>query len=295
MDISKTISINIDNTLCGKTIKTIIRNHLGISAAIISKLKKYPDGILLDGVHQNVNKVVKCGDVLTLNIRDSKSQNIEPVDICLDVLYEDDEIIAVNKPRNMPTHPSQNHHSDTLANGIMHRYKDTSFTFRPITRLDRDTSGVVLIAKNQLAASVLSKQMQSFKIQKQYVAVCHGIFKNKQGTIDAPISRVQGSGILREVSDSGKQATTDYQVTEEYDNLSLVSLRPKTGRTHQLRVHMAYIGHPIYGDDMYGSDIKNKSTLLHCQKICFYHPHTKELMEICAPIPEDIMTAIKNA
>ncbi len=166
MEISKTICVSIDNSLDGKTIKTVMRNHLGISAAIMTKLKKYPDGILLDGVHQNVNKVVNQGDVLTLNIRDAASQNIEPADISLDILYEDEEILAVNKPRNMPTHPSQNHHHDTLANGVMYRYKDTSFTFRPITRLDRDTSGVVLIAKNQLAASVLSDQMQSFKIQK---------------------------------------------------------------------------------------------------------------------------------
>lgn len=295
MEISKTICVSIDNSLDGKTIKTIIRNNLGISAAIMTKLKKYPDGILLGGVHQNVNKVVKCGDVLTLNIRDAASQNIEPVCIPLDILFEDDEIVAINKPRNMPTHPSQNHHHDTLANGVMYRYKDTSFTFRPITRLDRDTSGVVLIAKNQLAASVLSEQMQSFKIQKQYVAVCHGIFENKRAIIDAPIARAEGSGILRKVSDSGKPAITEYQITEEFGSLSIVKLTPKTGRTHQLRVHMAHLGHPIYGDDMYGSDVQNASTLLHCHKICFYHPHTKQLMEICAPMPEDIMTIIKNA
>ncbi len=127
------------------------------------------------------------------------------------------------------------------------------------------------------------------------MAVCHGIFKKKQGTIDAPIARVQGSGILREVSESGKQAITEYQITEELGNLSIVKLTPKTGRTHQLRVHMAHLGHPIYGDDMYGSEIVGKSTLLHCQKICFYHPQTNELMQIYAPMPEDIMEIIKNA
>lgn len=294
MEISKTISLNIDSTLDGKTIKTIIRNHLGISSAIMTKLKKYPDGILVCGIRQNVNKVLKSGDILTLNIRDTTSKNIKPVKIPLDILYEDDEIVVVNKPRNMPTHPSQNHHNDTLANGIAYLYREKGFTFRPITRLDRDTSGIVIIAKNQLSASVLSKQMQTFKIQKQYIAVCHGIFDIKQGIIDAPIARVEGSGILRQVAPWGKQAITEYQVIEENNDFSLVKLNPKTGRTHQLRVHLSHIGHSIYGDDMYGSKVKNASTLLHCQKICFCHPQTNERMEICAPVPDDMKNIMCN-
>lgn len=288
MQITKTITVNTDSSLNGKTIKSVIRNHLDISAAILTKLKKYPDGILVNGEHKNVNAVLISGDILTLNIRDNSSQNIQPVDIPLDILFEDDEIIAVNKPRNMPTHPSQNHHGDTLANGIMYYYKNTSFTFRPITRLDRDTSGVVLIAKNQLSASILSHQMQNFKISKQYIALCHGVFENKQGTIDAPIARIDGSGILREVSESGKSAITQYQVISEKDGLSLVKLFPKTGRTHQLRVHLSHIGHPIYGDDLYGSPIKDKQTLLHCKKISFIHPGTNKPTQITAPIPDDM-------
>lgn len=293
MDITKTIKLSVDETTSEKTIKTLLRNHLGISAAIVTKLKKYPDGILVNGVHQNVNYIVKNGDELCINIRDNASRNIEPVDIPIDIIFEDEEIIVVNKPRNMPTHPSQNHHGDTLANGVMYYYKNTSFTFRPITRLDRDTSGVVLIAKNQLCASNLSEQMQNFKIQKQYIAVCHGIFEDKSGVIDAPIARVDGSGILREVSDSGKHAVTEYQVIDEKNGLTLVKLFPKTGRTHQLRVHLSHIGHPIYGDDLYGSPIKNGCTLLHCEKISFIHPKTNEKTEIVAPIPKDIKNITK--
>lgn len=292
LDITKTIELFIDETTSEKTIKTLLRNHIGISAAILAKLKKYPDGILVNGVHQNVNYILKNGDKLCINIRDNASQNIEPINIPIDILFEDDEIIAVNKPRNMPTHPSQNHHGDTLANGVMYYYKNTSFTFRPITRLDRDTSGVVLIAKNQLSASVLSEQMLNFKIQKQYIAVCHGVFENKSGVIDAPIARLDGSGILREVSESGKTAVTDYEVISEKNHLTLVKLFPKTGRTHQLRVHLSHIGHPIYGDDLYGSPVKDKKTLLHCEKICFIHPKTNENTEIVAKIPEDITEII---
>ena len=293
MDITKTIKLSVDETTSEKTIKTLLRNHLGISAAIVTKLKKYSDGILVNGVHQNVNYIVKNGDELCINIRDNASRNIEPVDIPIDIIFEDEEIIVVNKPRNMPTHPSQNHHGDTLANGVMYLMKDKSFTFRPITRLDRDTSGIVLIAKNQLCASNLSEQMQNLKIQKQYIAVCHGIFENKSGVIDAPIARVDGSGILREVSKSGKHAVTEYQVIDEKNGLTLVKLFPKTGRTHQLRVHLSHIGHPIYGDDMYGSPIKNGCTLLHCEKISFIHPKTNEKTEIFAPIPKDIKNITK--
>lgn len=294
MDITKTVKLSVDETTSEKTIKTLLRNHIGISAAIVTKLKKYPDGILVNGVHQNVNYIVKNGDELCINIRDNASRNIEPADIPIDIIFEDEEIIVVNKPRNMPTHPSQNHHGDTLANGVMYYYKNTSFTFRPITRLDRDTSGVVLIAKNQLSASNLSEQMQNFKIQKQYIAVCHGVFENKSGVIDAPIARVEGSGILREVSEFGKTAVTEYQVIDEKNGLTLVKLFPKTGRTHQLRVHLSHIGHPIYGDDLYGSPVKNGCTLLHCEKISFIHPKTSEKTEIVAPVPNDIKESMKD-
>ncbi len=292
MQISKTISLNIEAELSGKTIKNIIRNHLGISSAIMIKLKKHTDGILVNGINQKVNTVLKKGDVLTINIRDACSKNIEPVEIALDILYEDNDILAVNKPRNMPTHPSQNHHGDTLANGVMYRYKNSDFTFRPITRLDKDTSGVVLIAKNPFSAAKLSKQMHSLNIQKQYVAVCHGIFDTKQGTIDAPIARVTNSMILRHISAQGKPAVTEYDVIREKNDISLVRLYPKTGRTHQLRVHMAHIFHPIYGDDLYGSPILDGHTLLHCEKICFCHPDTGKPMEICAAMPQDITCII---
>ena len=293
LDITKTIKLSVDETTDKKSIKVVLRNHIGISAAILTKLKKYPDGILVNGVHQNVNYILNSGDELCINIRDNSSQNIEPIDIPLDVLFEDDEILCINKPRNMPTHPSQNHHGDTLANGVMYLMKDKSFTFRPITRLDRDTSGIVLIAKNQFSASILSEEMQEFKINKQYMAVCHGIFENKNGIIDAPIARAEGSGILRIVSEKGKTAVTEYEVIAEKDGLTLVKLFPKTGRTHQLRVHLSHIGHPIYGDDLYGSEIIGGRTLLHCEKISFIHPKTNAPMEITAPVPDDIKESMK--
>ena len=286
----KTIELSIPDKYNNKSVKTLLK-HLNISAAILTDLKKYPDGILINGIHANVTQTVHTDDVLTLNIYDTPSPNIVPVDIPLDILYENEDILVVNKPRNMPTHPSQNHHDDTLANGVMYYYRNSDFTFRVITRLDRDTSGAVLIAKNRLSASILSDQMQEQKIHKEYVALCHGTPMEPQGIIDAPIAREEGSTIRRLVAPKGKTAITQYEVMFSKGDLSMIKLNPQTGRTHQLRVHLAHIGHSIYGDDMYGSPIRG-STRLHCRALSFVNPADGESITIEAPIPSDISELI---
>ncbi len=287
----KTIELTIPELYNCKTVKTVLKHYINISSAILTDLKKYPDGITVNGVRANVTQILRTGDVLTLNIYDIPSPNIVPVDIGLNILFENEDILVVNKPRNMPTHPSQNHHDDTLANGVMYYYRHWDFTFRVITRLDRDTSGAVLIAKNRLAASRLSEQMQKQKIYKEYVALCHGIPSEPMGIIDAPIARVEGSTIQRIVSPEGKTAITRYEVISSKDNLSLIKLNPQTGRTHQLRVHLAHIGHSIYGDDMYGSPIEG-NTRLHCRAISFVNPADGEAVTVEAPMPSDITELI---
>lgn len=288
----KKIKSVIDTQFDGKSVKTVLRHKLNISSAILTDLKKYPDGITVNGAHANVNVILHTGDVLILNIHDIPSPNIVPVDIGLDILLENEDILVVNKPRNMPTHPSQNHHDDTLANGVMYYYRDTDFTFRVITRLDRDTSGAVLIAKNRLAASMLSEQMQDMKIYKEYVALCHGTPAEAKGTIDAPIAREEGSTIRRLVSPEGKTAITHYEVISSKNDLSLIKLNPQTGRTHQLRVHLSHLGHSIYGDDMYGSAVVG-NTRLHCRAITFINPADGEAITVEAPIPSDITELIQ--
>ena len=288
----KTIELTIDNEYHNKMIKNLLRHKLNISAAILTDLKKHPDGILLNGNHAKATTVMHTGDVLTVNIYDISSPNIVPVEMELDILYENEDVLVVNKPRNMPTHPSQNHHDDTLANGVMHYYRNGDYTFRVITRLDRDTSGTVLIAKNRLAAVILSEQMRSQTIHKEYVALCHGTPSELQGTIDAPIARVKGSAILRNVSPEGKTAVTHYQVISAHGDRSLIKLNPQTGRTHQLRVHLAHIGHPIYGDDMYSSPICG-STHLHCRALTFADPADGRLVTIEAPMPSDMAKLTK--
>ena len=285
----KKFEILIDDKKDGKTVKEIL-HKAGISSSIIKELKDAEDGIILSGKKVFVTERVRAGDALFVNIRDKKS-DIEPFNIPLDILCEDEDIVAVNKGRSMPIHPSQNHHGDTLANAFMHYYSGERFTFRVITRLDKDTSGVVLLAKNPLSGAVLSEQMKNGDVKKEYIAVTEGVPDVNKGIIDAPIKRREESVILRCVGEDGKSAITEYEILKEKDGCALILLRPITGRTHQIRVHLSYIGCPILGDGLYGSS-KGEKTLLHCSKISFRHPITDEIMEIASPVPDDISREI---
>lgn len=279
--------LTVSDDFDGKPIKYVLTNHWEFSGNLVTLLKK-DDGILLNGKKEFVNKVVKKGDILKINLPQENSENIVPNDIPLDILFEDDDILVVNKPHNMPTHPSIGHFEGTLANAVMHYFRDIPHTFRAITRLDRDTSGVVLLAKNIVSADRLSKALINNEIKKEYVALCVGTPVPSKGTIDAPIKREKEGIIKRCISPDGKSAVTDYEVISQKDGFSLVRLFPKTGRTHQLRLHLAHIGTPIYSDFLYGQEILNERTRLHCHKLSFPHPFTMEAMEFKAPIPLDM-------
>ena len=288
---NKVIKLTINSSQNGKTIKYILSDFLGISGAIITALKKTDDGIMLNGKRVFVTHKVEAGNKLIVTIYDEKS-DICATDLPLQILYEDEDIIALNKPRNMPTHPSRNHYEDTLANALMHYYRDEVFTFRSVTRLDRDTSGVVLVAKNPLSGAVLSESMKKGEIKKQYVAIIDGVPEKEKGRINAPIKRLQESIITRGVAPDGKEAITDYEVIEKFEKKAFVKLFPITGRTHQLRVHMSYIGAPICGDSLYGNAQKGEQTLLHCARLSFIHPITKKEITVEAPLPDDIKAAL---
>ena len=259
-----------------------------MSSALVKRLKATPGGIRVGGEDVFTNKQVMCGDELELTLKDVQSKNIEPKFIPLDIIYEDEDIIALNKPRSMPTHPSQNHHDDTLANGVMYYFKNDDFTFRVITRLDRDTSGIVLVAKNAFAAARLGDDMKDKKIHKEYIAVVNGTPSPSSGRIVVPIKRVENSTILRCVSPDGKEAITDYELLVTNGSVSLIRLIPHTGRTHQLRVHMSHIGNPIYGDVMYGASQTGEKTRLHCASLTFAHPVSKKIMKLNSPLPCDM-------
>lgn len=280
----KIITVTVDEQLSGRTVGGILQREFRFSTAILRQLKKEKDGILVEGMPAFVTRRVRAGETVEVCIRDGVSE-IEAKEIPLEILYEDEDIIAVNKPRNMPTHPSQNHYGDTLANGLMHYFREQNFTFRAITRLDKDTSGVVLVAKNPLSAAILTEEMKVGRIRKTYFAVTCGIPSPKRGRIWAPIRRQAESIVLRCVAPDGQAAETEYETMEENESYALVRLSPLTGRTHQLRVHMQYIGTPIFGDDLYGAPQKGEYTRLHCETLCFTHPLSRKPCEIKAPFP----------
>lgn len=273
----------------GKTVKQIISREFALSSRLLSKLKN-ESGIKVNGVSVTVRRILCCGDKLTLEMMDVSSKNVTQSNIELDVLYEDESMLAVNKPLGMPTHPSQGHHDDTLANAVMYRYRNENFTFRAITRLDGDTTGVVLVARNALSAQRLTDMLQNGKIKKEYVALTMGVPQSREGTIDAPIGRCEDSIIKRKIDKDGKSAVTHYSVIKEKcdKSFALVKAVPITGRTHQIRLHLSHIGTPIYGDFLYGEPIDNVRAHLHCSSLELCHPITGQPMRIEAPLPQDI-------
>ena len=251
---------------------------LGLSMALIKEAKY--GGILLNGEAVTVRAAVRRGDKVEILLREEKSENVEPMDIPLRVLYEDDDIIAVDKPTNMPTHPSRGNSLPTLGNAIM-GYFGGDFVFRSVNRLDRDTSGIVVIAKNRISAYKLSESMKRGLWKKKYHALISGVPSEKSGVIDAPIAREAEGQLKRVVSNVGKRAISEYRVIEEYCDSALCEVILYTGRTHQIRVHMAHIGHPLVSDFLYG-DRCDREYFLRCKEITFPHPKTGENVTILA-------------
>ncbi len=276
-----------DGELVGKEILTVLTSILGCSSNIVSKLKQ-GEYILVNGKQENVRYRLLENDELVINIPSEKSENIvSNGSVSFGILFEDEDILVVDKPFGIPTHPSIHHYDDTLANGVMAYINDEDFTFRAVNRLDRETSGIVLIAKNMLSAHILSKAVADRKIEKIYRAVTVGVPGDEKGEIIAPIAREMESIITRCVRDDGQYAHTEYEVLKKGDGIALLDVRPITGRTHQIRVHFSHIGYPLFGDVVYGEKIEGERTRLHCYKMSFYHPITKELIEIISELPDD--------
>ncbi len=255
------MQIKIDESLAGLTVKELLLKN-GISRGLISRLKRLDDGITVNGEHVTVRRVLEKDDLLALvtdDLPQDENEFLVPTEMPLDIIYEDDDLIAVNKPPDMATHPSIGHFDDTLANGLAYYFarQNKPFVFRAVNRLDRDTSGVVLVAKNRLSAARLTALMQEGRIRKTYIAILNGRLPDENGTIETHIRRKGESIILREVcdasADGAKKALTVYETLYSSDTASVVRAEPVTGRTHQLRVHFSHLGCPIVGDAFYGS------------------------------------------
>lgn len=284
----------------GKTVKDILKFELRLSMAHIKHLKFIENGITLNGEHATVRRTVATGDVLELATEDTQNgERLTPTDISLDIVFEDDHIVIPNKPPFMPTHPSHLHHGDTLADALAFRYtkQNIPFVFRPINRLDRNTSGLTLIAKSRISAAALSEAMKDGKIKKQYLAILEGELDSDEGVIETYITRTDRSIIVRRVcsaKEGGDLAITRYKVIRRENGYSLVLASPVTGRTHQLRVHFSHIGHPIVGDDMYGHENPRISRhALHAIRLRLPHPEDSRELTFFAPLPEDMRSFIE--
>ena len=288
------MKITITKEHDGIVLREYLRREMRLSSKLMKHLKFCEGGIRVNGEHATVRRVLAEGDVLMLAMEDSESAPIEPVELPIEILYEDGEIVVPSKPADMPTHPSHDHYRDTVANALAYRYEKSGipFVFRPINRLDRNTSGLLLIARNRQVAGRLAEAMQSGKIRKSYLAILDGELEGDGGVIDACLHRTEKSIILREVcppdAPDADAARTEYTVLARENGHTLVEARPITGRTHQLRVHFAFLGHPITGDDLYGtpSPYINRHAL-HAHTLTFPHPASGEVLSLTAPPAED--------
>ena len=271
--------INIIYKVNGLSSPTLLREFLsqkGLSKTLIKKAK--PEGLFVNGERVTVRKQLSNGDTVEIRLPRESSESIPPMDISLNVVYEDDWILVVDKPKNMPTHPSKGNNLPTLANGVMAKFSG-DFVFRAVNRLDRDTSGLVLVAKSELSAYKLSESMKHGEFSKKYLCITDGVPSPKKGRIDAPIRRLEEGNIKRIVANDGKRAITEYQVIKETELGALCEIRLLTGRTHQIRVHMAHIGTPLHDDFLYGRKCDGKY-FLRCVEIGFPHPYTGEYITI---------------
>ena len=297
------MTTTITAEFAGKTVKDWFFSN-GFSNNQIKRLKSLDDGILLNGERVTVRRLLSPGDTLSLRLEDDgDNPSLVPTELPLSILYEDENIIALDKPAGMPTHPSHGHFEDTLANGLafLFRKRGEPFVFRAVNRLDRGTSGIVLVAKNSKAAADLSEAMKAGMIKKTYVALVNGAMSGS-GVIDRPIRRQAESIITREVCDidspGAKRAVSEYRVISSGGGWSFVELNPVTGRTHQLRVHLSSVGHPIAGDGLYGTAETVPTALdrlfdrpaLHCRRLRIFFADSDILIE--APLPDDIRAVV---
>ncbi len=280
----------------------VMRDRLKLSSREVTRCKLFDDAVMC-GEHKLrlIDKLVP-GQTLRIKIYEDieNGSEIVPSDTSIDIVYEDDDLIIINKPGNMVVHPSYCHYTDSLSNALAGYYKRTGqqHVMRVIGRLDRETSGLLIFAKNRHSAALLSDQCANMSRRKEYLALCEGIFKEVEGTIDEPIWENPKEKMIREVRAYGKEAVTHYKVEEQFNDCALVRLILDTGRTHQIRVHMSHIGHPLLGDSLYGKEVADDHGMiraaLHAAHLEFDQPVDGKRLSFDADLPKDMMTVINK-
>lgn len=295
----------------GGTVRDVLVKHFNVSSKLLAQARQTEYGLTINEERVYISAPVQAGEIVRLRLMREESEDIMPQQVDFIILYEDNYLLIVNKPAGIVVHPTHGHYTNTLANGVVHYWKskDEKYRFRPVHRLDEETSGIVVIAKNGYIHQQISEQMQHGEVDKFYVALVYGAVQSDEGIIDAPIDRDPNEPHLRIVCDSGYPSKTGYKVIERYpitnisqqrtgshqEQVCYVELKLYTGRTHQIRVHMNSIGHPLVGDKLYGAQSQRIQEVeelmprhaLHAYKISFIHPITKQRMEWEAPIPDE--------
>jgi 23S rRNA pseudouridine1911/1915/1917 synthase len=289
----------------GKALRVILRKRMGLSRRLVSRLKKTDQGILVNGRSAWTSDEVSAGDIVEVRMPAETSEHILPQPMPVSILHEDSDLLVVDKPPGLVVHPTRGHYVNTLANAVAHYWREQgkSHRFRPVHRLDQDTSGVLCVAKNPFAHWHIAGQMQRNEVDKMYLALVAGIVNEERGTVHAPIGRDPDAPHMRIVTPDGDPSVTHYETVARFEKAgaTLLRLRLETGRTHQIRVHMKHIGHPLLGDGMYGPDERSLEQslgidrqALHAEQLGFAHPRSGERVRYIAPLPGDMRRWIER-
>ena len=291
------LELTVSQTQSGRELRSLLKGELGLSGTLVGRLKRTESGLTVNGERAFTNRVLREGDRVSVDLDAAETPaDVEPIPMDRDVPYEDEHLLIVNKPAPLACIPSSLAPGEpTLAAGLMYRLGPKA-SVHLVNRLDRGTTGLLAAAKNAWAHDRLRRQLHTGAFQRRYLAVCAGVPEPKEGTVSLPIGRAPGSAIRRQTDPAGQEAVTDYRVLEEHGRFSLVELTPRTGRTHQIRVHMAALGCPLAGDWLYGTEDRDliARPALHAARLELTHPVTGGVLCLDAPLPEDIKDLLER-
>ena len=295
---NRNIDYIIDEDSSGLRVEQFLRRKR-YSGQNLSEIKRMPKSILVNGIHYYMRQELSTGDHLQVRICETQSsEKIPPTNLPLDIIYEDEDLLVLNKPAGMPIHPSLNNYTNSIANALAYYFQSQGkpFIFRCCNRLDRDTSGLTIVSKHLVSGSILSDMTKYREVHREYLAIARGHISPSEGIIHVPLGRKEGTIIERTVDwEHGEDAITHYHVVKEANGHSLVSLRLETGRTHQIRIHMKHLGYPLIGDYLYNPDMEYMTRqALHSHHMEFTHPITGEHMSFTAPLPDDMARVMQE-